>query len=648
MRAPILAFLTCVLLVCGCTAALALWTEQQHIPNPDPANWDLFGWAVALDGDTALVGIYGDDDDGEMSGSAYVFVRNGVTWTQEAKLKASDAGPTRRFGYAVAIDGDTAVIGAFQDNHAGDFSGSAYVFVRNAGVWTQQAKLTADDAAMGQEFGYSVAVQGDTAVVGAQGDPLTGPRNGSAYVFVRNGTNWTQEQKLFASDTDDGDEFGSAVAVDGDTVLVGAEDGHHAALTSPGTAYVFVRVGGNWSEQAKLVAPDLAQSNKFGTSVAIQGDTALIGSTGTQDAGLSTGAAYVYLRGGTNWGWRAKLNASDMSAEDLFGRSVSLDNGVAVIGSYLDDAIGFNSGSAYVFEGADTNWTEVAQLTASNGGGMDSFGQSVSISGDTILVGAMGPNNSAGAAYVFLDAVAADRDGDTVPDQIDNCPDDPNPTQLNSDTDLHGDACDNCPNDDNPTQANSDTDDFGDACDNCPNDDNPTQANSDTDPFGDACDNCPNDDNPGQEDLDGDFEGDVCDPDADGDGVNAADGDCDDMNADLMLPTVEVTGVMVAQDGPSDVIVTWDSQETTSGSLVVYDVLMGALPRPNPWNPSDPFPVTVCAAGDISGNTHSMQMWTMWVLVRAGLPAPCGEGTYGDSTIMPDPRDDLDAGAICP
>ena len=213
-------------------------TEQAKLTASDAAGGVLFGDSVAISGGTAVVDAYRDDDGGNQSGSAYVFVRSGGTWSEQTKLMASDAAADDYFGWSVAISGDTVVVGARLDNDGGPFSGSAYVFVRSSGSWSQQAKLTASDAAAEDQFGYSVAVSGDTAVVGNRGDADGGLDSGSAYVFVRSGTTWSQQAKLTASDAAADDFFGDSVAVSGDTAVVGAPWDDDAGLNS-GSAYVF-------------------------------------------------------------------------------------------------------------------------------------------------------------------------------------------------------------------------------------------------------------------------------------------------------------------------------------------------------------------------------------------------------------------------
>ncbi|MFC2041905.1 FG-GAP repeat protein, partial [Chloroflexota bacterium] len=310
---------------------------------------DWFGLSLAISGDTAVVGAYRDDDNGSDSGSAYVFVRSGTSWTQQAKLTASDGAGDDWFGSSVAISGDTAVVGAFYDDDNGADSGSAYVFVRSGTNWTQQAKLTASDGAAEDLFGSSVAISGDTAVVGADGnddngDDDNGADSGSAYVFVRSGSTWTQQAKLTASDGSEEDSFGRSVAISGDTAVVGAYRDDDNGSDS-GSAYVFVRIiGSTWTQQAKLTASDGAADDRFGLSVGISGDTTVVGAYGDDDNGSESGSAYVFVRSGGTWTPHAKLTASDGAASDWFGLYVAINEDTAVVGAYRDDDNGSDSG----------------------------------------------------------------------------------------------------------------------------------------------------------------------------------------------------------------------------------------------------------------------------------------------------------------
>ena len=336
-----------------------------------------------------------------------------------------------KFGYAVAVDGDIAVIGAYQDDDNGADSGAAYVVTRVEGVWTKAAKLTAADGAAYDNFGISVAVDGDTVVVGAPGNDGAGADSGSVYVFVKPIGGWgtsTETAKLTASDGAALDYFGYSVAVDGDTVLVGAyQDDDENDSEDSGSAYVFTKPnssGGwaNWdpmedTETAELTASDGADDDWFGVSVALDGNTAVIGAPGDNDKGIDSGSAYVFTRD-SNGGWSQtkKLTADDGEAGDSFGYSVAVNGNTAVVSAYQDDReddtttdvdeTAVDSGSAYVFTwDSDNNaWDGVEKLTADDGDALDYFGYSVAVDVDTVVVGAYGDDDNgsaSGSAYVF-------------------------------------------------------------------------------------------------------------------------------------------------------------------------------------------------------------------------------------------------------
>ena len=384
-------------------AADHVQTESQKLLAADAFNEDFFGWAVAVDGDTAVIGARGDDDGGNFSGSAYVFGREGGTWTQEAKLVAADDASFDFFGWSVAVDGDTVVVGSMLDDDGGSSSGSAYVFSRGDGSWADQVKLTADDAAAGDNFGYRVAVDGDTVVVGAYQDDDGGNGSGAAYVFSRGDGSWADQVKLTADDAAATDQFGSAVAVDGDTVLVGAHQDDDSGFNS-GSAYVFSRGDGSFADQVKLTASDAAVDDRFGWSVALNGDTAVVGARADDDDGSGSGSAYVFSRGDGSWADQVKLTADDGAAGDTFGFSVGVDGDTVVVGAYQDDDGGNGSGSAYVFSRGDGSWADQVKLVASDAATGDNFGFSADVDGTTVLVGAYQDDdggNGSGSAYVF-------------------------------------------------------------------------------------------------------------------------------------------------------------------------------------------------------------------------------------------------------
>lgn len=380
-----------------------MWSQQAKLTASDAAEADAFGLAVSVSGDTAIVGAHADDDAGELSGSAYVFVRSGATWTEEAKLAASDAAAGDQFGYRVSVSEDTALVGAQGNVDAGASTGSAYVFVRNGTTWSQQAKLAPSGAAAYDYFGSAVSVEGDTALVGAYRGNLSLDVPGSVYVFARSGTTWSQQAELKATGATTLNQFGGTVSLSGSTALVGASWGISDGIR--GLAYVFVRNGTSWSLQATLAASDRAPNDVFGARVSLSGDTALVSAYGDDDAGSYSGSAYVFARNGATWAEEAKLTASDAAADDLFGASLSLSGNTAVVGAPGDDDGALNqSGSAYVFVRSGTTWTEDFKLRAGDVTAERAFGNSVSLSGDTALVGAPWDEDGgyrAGAAYVF-------------------------------------------------------------------------------------------------------------------------------------------------------------------------------------------------------------------------------------------------------
>ena len=367
---------------------LSIISEAKVLAG-DEDSFDSFGFTVCVDGDTALVGVYDDDlldasgnDYLQDAGSVYVFVRNNGVWSEQAKLVASDRACNDFFGCSVSISGDTALVGAYGDDIViGDSgepisdAGSSYVFVRSNGVWSEQAKLVASDVSNGEDFfGYSVSISGNTALVGAYRDDIvcgdSGPTTydaGSSYVFVRSNGVWSEQAKLVASDGEYKDFFGYSVSISGNTVLVGAyrDDiiiGDSGDLISDaGSSYVFVRNNGVWSEQAKLVASDVSDGEHedfFGYSVSISGNTALVGAYRDEivisDTGptiSNMGSSHVFVRSNGVWSEQTKLVASDGNYEGYFGRSVSISGDTALVGAYnpLNYMPG-SEGSAYFYK----------------------------------------------------------------------------------------------------------------------------------------------------------------------------------------------------------------------------------------------------------------------------------------------------------
>jgi hypothetical protein len=386
---------------------------QQKLLAADGVFYDYLGNAVALDGDTLVVGaVYDNIGANSDQGSAYVFRRNGTVWTFQQQLIAPDGAAFDYFGSAVAISGDTVVAGAWADKIGTNMGqGSAYVFTRSGDYWSFQQKLTASDGAYSDFFGMSVALDGDRLAVGAEGDDITSTDQGSAYVFTRSGGVWSFQQKLFASDGQVQAAFGGSITLDGNTLAVGARSDAFNLNFQQGSVYVFVLTGPilgpqHWTQQQKLRAGDGAKGDFFGYSVALDGDTLAVGAKYDDiGANIDQGSVYVFTRSGTDWMQKQKLTAPDGATYDTFGYSVAI-SGDTVVGGANEDQFGANvlQGSAYVFTRSGGYWTVEQKLSAYDGAAYDKFGYSVAISGDTVAVGAPGDSDTIslhGAVYVF-------------------------------------------------------------------------------------------------------------------------------------------------------------------------------------------------------------------------------------------------------
>ena len=326
------------------------WQLQQKLVGPD-ASHSFFGASVAIDNDRIVVGAYGDFNVDVGAGAAYVFVHVGTKWTPEAKLIGSENSAFDSFGISVAIKGDRIVCGAFGNSDLNQSEvGSAYVFRRIQGLWLQEQELTASDGASLARFGLSVTMNDDTIVVGADGDAELGFFSGAVYVFTFDGSSWIQQQKLHAQDAQESASFGYHVAMDGDTLVIGAPQnavGNHTL----GAAYVFTRRSQGWLQDRKLVAKDSDAFDGFGLRVAINNDTIAVGSTRDSDAVIDAGAAYVYKRNGqSGWSLDEKLFASDAAQNDSFGCAVAVSNNSVVVGAIGKSDVALNAGAAYIYE----------------------------------------------------------------------------------------------------------------------------------------------------------------------------------------------------------------------------------------------------------------------------------------------------------
>jgi len=317
------------------------WSQQQKLTASDAQNSDRFGCDVEIDGDTVVIGAQLDDS---QAGAAYVFTRSGTTWSQQQKLVASTRINYDQFGGAVAINGDTIVVGAKFYNNNISQKGAAYVFTRSGTTWSQQQLIQSSDIQASDQFGSNVDIAGNTIVVGALFEDAGGSNAGAAYVFTRSGTTWTQQQKLVASDAAANDRFGSSSGIYGDTIVVGAVNENSQA----GSAYVFTRSNTTWSQQQKIVGDASGYYDWFGIDVDIEEDTIVVGAYG-DDSGTTQngeGAAYIFTRSGTTWTQDKKIVSSTRSTNAYFGYNVAIQDNTVIVGAYGESG---STGAAYTF-----------------------------------------------------------------------------------------------------------------------------------------------------------------------------------------------------------------------------------------------------------------------------------------------------------
>jgi hypothetical protein len=417
---------TACLLLAGCQANDEVIPETMFrsllklVPT-DPADNSSFGLSVAVNGAYALVGAPGVDGNGTNSGAAYLFLQSqgGLDgWGQIKKLVASDADAEDVFGVSVAISGDYALVGAEGEGGSGSKRGAAYLFYRNQGGadnWGEIKKIVASDAANDDILGYSVAIDGDYLVVGADHEDGAGTNRGAAYLFYRNqgsADNWGQLFKLTADDAVDNNQFGFRVDIKGDFVVVGSPYSAGAG-TGRGAAYLFYRNQGgadNWGQFRKILPTDPANDVWFGSALSIDGDLLAVGTAWEDGGGTNRGAAYLFARnqgGADNWGQLKKLAASDAHNDDFFGFDVKVDGDFVLSGALYSGGGGTERGQVYLFsknEGGTDNWGEAQILRASDGANKDWFGSSIALDGFYLLAGATledGAGTNRGAVYVF-------------------------------------------------------------------------------------------------------------------------------------------------------------------------------------------------------------------------------------------------------
>ncbi|GAB5496698.1 MAG: FG-GAP repeat protein [Phycisphaerales bacterium] len=377
--------------------------EVAKLLAADTKEQDQLGGAVSVSGNTAVIGAIKGDGNAPLSGAAYVFRFNGASWVQESKLVADDGDTGDEFGRAVSISGDTIIIGAIPGNLSGSSTGAAYVYRFDGTEWVQEAKLVANDSEPGDFFCSSVSVSDDLAIMGAASDTTDGISTGSAYIYRFDGVNWVQETKLLPDDGGADDLFGWSVSISDNIAVAGAFRNEDFG-SGIGSAYVFRFDGTGWVQETKLLPDDGPHANHFGFSVSVSGDTVLVGAMWDSDIAAGAGAAYIFRFDDVEWVQESKLRPDEGSPQDFFGRSVSISGDTAVIGVPRDDDAGNNSGSAYVFRFDGAQWVHEAKVVSPRSTQGDSFGDSVSVSGNTAVMGASGSDGNvpdSGSAYIY-------------------------------------------------------------------------------------------------------------------------------------------------------------------------------------------------------------------------------------------------------
>ncbi len=376
--------------------------EEDKLNASDATEADRFGWTIALDGERMLIGATGTTGHGVVSGSAYVFVRNGSSWTQEGILVPADGGPLHLFGDSVCLEGDRALVGAPNAEGVASTTGAAYFWTRAGSDWTLEQKIHAPDGEADERFGKAAAFEGERAVVGAHQDGEHGPLSGSAYLFQRAGGSWSFDAKILASDALAGDEFGRSVALSGDRVAIGAPLADARGVDA-GAVYVFVRTGGGWVEEARLVSAHAHERALFGLSVALDVDRLVAGAPQCGNC-LTPGWASVFVRDAQGWHEEQLLLPPDGHDFDRYGNAVAIQGETIVVGAPYHDEPVESAGAFYVWRQCGGEWRAQAKGMASDAFDFDEYAFSAALDGDTIAIGSWRDDDFgsfSGSAYAY-------------------------------------------------------------------------------------------------------------------------------------------------------------------------------------------------------------------------------------------------------
>ena len=392
-----------LLLACLVNTNITAQTETKLVAS-DGAEGDNFGHRCAISGDFIIVGApYNDNEKGSDAGAAYIFKRDGNDWNELQKLVGSSIHDTSLFGYSVDIDGDYAIVGACWTDQDGEKSGSAYIYKYDAPVWEEQAILTANDAFKADVFGIAASISGDYAIISAIFDDDCGTTTGSSYIFKRLETTWIEQDKLVPDDCAAEDRFGTVVEIEGDYALVTSQYDDNEMGHDAGSVYIYKRDGSNWLEQDKLIPADSAGNVGYGLGSMYE-DHIVIGAFSDDEFLPNAGLAYIYMRYGDHWIEVDRLCPDELKEGDQFGSYCSIFDDRIVISANNDDDVAPDAGACYIFRWDGLEWGQEMKITASDGDTLDKFGTQMDLD-DRYLLAASRYNDelgeNAGAVYVY-------------------------------------------------------------------------------------------------------------------------------------------------------------------------------------------------------------------------------------------------------
>ncbi len=411
------------LITCLCLSSVTAWAQiaPPQTPTPPSSNPhcaaigerkvqpadlalnDIYGAAMAVDGNVALVASEWDDDQGKDSGAVFVYRCNGRRWIEEQKLLPSDGQKGDNFGRSLELDGNLAVVGTHWDDDKGSRSGSVYAFRYNGSTWIEEQKLLASDGQADDRLGNTVSVEGNRIVAGAWKEDQGGNDAGAAYVYRFNGLQWTQEQKLMAPTPSAAAGFGRHVSISNGVIAVGEWKGDGAA-TDSGAVHMFRHDGLQWVHEQTLHASDGGASDFLGWAVYLDGETVAAGAYADDDKGTQSGAAYVWRYDGHKWGNETKIVPATGQAFDYFGFAIALDGDNLAVGAPVRLTEFLGPGAVYLYRYRGGSWNPIRKVIPSDGAPQDAFGFHLALGGNILVTGSWRDDDAgadSGSAYLY-------------------------------------------------------------------------------------------------------------------------------------------------------------------------------------------------------------------------------------------------------